>query len=106
MLTLHLASDLPDNQSVRVGIVLQLLHIINVFQSMFGSIPLRPFQRGITMHNIGTFSLVKVVFDGVAGNNDGHLFGMVKILKSNKKFSKYRVLQIFYVVDNKLFVSQ
>ena len=73
---------------------------------MFGSIPLRPFQRGITMHNIGTFSLVKVVFDGVAGNNDGQLFGMVKILKSNKKLSKYRVLQLFYVVDNKLFVSQ
>ena len=73
---------------------------------MFGSIPLRPFQRGITMHNIGAFSLVKVVFDGVAGNNDGQLFGMVKILKSNKKLSKYRVLQIFYVVDNKLFVSQ
>ena len=58
------------------------------------------------MHNIGAFSLVKVVFDGVAGNNDGQLFGMVKILKSNKKLSKYRVLQIFYVVDNKLFVSQ
>ena len=56
------------------------------------------------MHNIGTFSLVKVVFDGVAGNNDGHLFGMVKILKSNLKLSKYRVLQLFYVVDNKLFV--
>ena len=83
---------------------------------MFGSIPLRPFQRGITMHNIGTFSLVKVVFNGVAGNNDGHLFGMVKILKSNQKLSKYRVLQsfkddskvreLFYVVDNNLFVSQ
>jgi hypothetical protein len=84
LLTLHMGSDLPDDQSVRVGIVLQFLHIINVFQSMFRSISLRPFQRGITMHNIGTFSLVKVVFDGVAGNNNSYLFGMVKILKSEK----------------------
>ena len=41
---LHLTSDLSDYKSVGPVTVVELLHVVNVFQTVFGSITLRPFQ--------------------------------------------------------------